>query len=133
MEGRKVIGNAFSASMLGKEGILCWKEISLQEARELVKGGSFESIIGHEGTAQVFSSLLGVEIPPRRVFYSLGENDLLLVGQINARLPEGKVLSREELEGLPIRWLLFWLVKPIPASILSDEKGGFLRNSAGIR
>lgn len=107
MSFKVVVANAFSASMLGKKGKVCYQEIDQDEAAEmLLSADEVRSTIGHEGTAHVFSQLLRADLPARREFYKLVEQDTLLVGSINIRLPEGKVLSADELAELPVRWLL---------------------------
>jgi len=97
---RVVISNAFSVNMLGTNDIaLRFRKISLDLAREIVKlNGNYISIVGHEATAKLLSSLLGVEVPTNRVNYTFSPADLLLVFTISYRLPEGKVLTAEELE-----------------------------------
>ncbi|BCV23265.1 STIV orfB116 family protein [Gelria sp. Kuro-4] len=99
--------NAFSGSMLSAiptgEVRFCW--ISEEEARQLVRHG-FVSAVGHPGTAQVFTSRFVREIvEPNRKFVQLKPGDSALIGQVMTRLPEGKVLSAEELQGVEIRWL----------------------------
>lgn len=107
-----IIANAFSISMIKKEEEkIKFRKITEEEAKEIVKNAKeVESIIGHEGTAEVFGAKLGVGIKPNRVFYKLKKGEILLVGSLNQRLPEGKVLSTAELEKIPIQW---WIVEII--------------------
>lgn len=85
------------------------RRVSLEEAREIVREakeqGALESAVGHQGSAELLTSLLGVEIPFQRraVYMQKGDRGLHLF--LKQRLPEGVVLSREELEKLS-----FWLV-----------------------
>ncbi|MDD3610035.1 MAG: YddF family protein [Halothiobacillaceae bacterium] len=74
--------------------------LALEQARALIASG-FVSAIGHEGAAQLLSQLLGVVIPLNRVRIELAPGDRALVLKLNARLPEGAVLERQELETLP--------------------------------
>ena len=79
--------------------------ISLDEAREIVKGG-FESAVGHESTAVLLSRLLGVEVPCDRKAVYLEPGDVGIHFCLKTRLPEGVVLNEKELQKLD-----FWLVK----------------------
>lgn len=81
------------------------KRISVEEARELVRAAKVESAVGHEATAEFLSALLGVEIPFQRKSVFLQTGDRALHVFLKQRLPEGVVLSRQDLEKLD-----FWLV-----------------------
>ena len=80
-------------------------KIDAKEASEIFKRCGFASAVGHEGTARVMSSLFGVEIPVCRVSVFLRKGDMAIHFFMKERLPEGKVLSEEEIKKLP-----FWLV-----------------------
>jgi len=104
-----VVASAFSASMLKDipSGSIRFRWLSEEEAKELVKKAKeIESIVGHTGTAELFSAKLDVEIPTRRVAYFAKSGDKILVGQLLQRLPEGAVLSREELKKYQMKWIL---------------------------
>ncbi len=106
MTVRIVIANAFSVNMLpsGTEvHELRFVKIPLELAREIVKyahekGIEILSIIGHESTAKLLTQLLGVDVPVNRTQYTLRQGDLLLVFTVPVRLPEGRVLSEDELK-----------------------------------
>jgi Domain of unknown function (DUF1874). len=95
--------NAFSLSMLGvlpPQGLTVKvRPVSLEEVKSLLQQG-FESAVGHESTAAVISALLGVEVPPRRVAITLSTGDRVVVFQLQVRLPEGAVLTAEEVATL---------------------------------
>lgn len=77
------------SSLLTEEGRMATvtiRRVSLEEAWQLV-AEPFVSAVGHEGTAQLLTDLLGV-IP-----IQLKEGDKLLVALPQGRLPEGKVLK----------------------------------------
>jgi len=80
------------------------KRITIQEVRNLLKN-PFVSAIGHEGTAKLLSELLGVNIPTNRITVYFQPGDKGIHFFLKERLPEGKVLSKEELEKLQ-----YWLV-----------------------
>jgi hypothetical protein len=76
-----------------------WK-IDLEVARKIVKEMRFTSAVGHEATAKVLSELLGVEIPYNRIAVRMVEGDAGIHFVLRTRLPEGKILSEEELRQL---------------------------------
>jgi hypothetical protein len=91
--------NAFSITMLSlfDEININVKKVTLEEVQTLLKEG-FVSVIGHEGTAQLFGQLLELPVQPNRQFLQLKKGDIVVVGSLNCRLPEGKVLDFAELE-----------------------------------
>jgi len=96
---RVVIANAFSVNMLATNVItLRFRRISLDLVKEMVKGGNYLSVVGHEGTAILLSNLLGVEVPVNRTNYVFNPADVLLVFTVPFRLPEGRTLTYEEVK-----------------------------------
>jgi len=71
--------------------------IDVAQARRLVADG-FVSAVGHQGTAELLGRLLGVEVPVNRVKAEMQPGDRALVVRLTGRLPEGKVLTAEEME-----------------------------------
>jgi hypothetical protein len=82
-----------------KEYRIKLSKIDLETARELVRG-SFVSAVGHESTAKLLTELLGVEIPYNRIAVKMKEGDAGLHFVLRTRLPEGRILDKEELEKL---------------------------------
>jgi len=74
--------------------------VTCEEARSILSGG-YVSAVGHEGTAQVLSALLGIVVPPNRIAVEMRPGDEAVHLAITARLPEGRVLTAEELAGIP--------------------------------
>lgn len=91
--------NAFSISMVNLPSVVKFEEATLEEVRQLVAEG-FESGVGHQGTAQVLSELLGVQVPVNRVQVSLKKGQVAIVFQLMVRLAEGQILSSEEVKQL---------------------------------
>jgi hypothetical protein len=98
--GRFVL-NAMAIVSDGKYSV---KTINSEDAVTWVEAGPFVTAIGHEGTAIVASEMLGREIKADRIFVDLQPGDEALVLKLNGRLPEGKVLSAEELRDFPKEW-----------------------------
>ena len=81
------------------------EKISIEEAKQILQN-NFISAIGHEATAKLLSLLLNVNIPVNRASIYFEKGDIGIHFYLKQRLPEGKVLSEEELKTLD-----FWLVK----------------------
>ena len=101
-----IIANAFSLGMLRGDADLEIREVNLAQARHFL---IVDSVVGHESTAEYFSDLglrirFQGRIPAQRADYHLEIGDSLLVGQVQGRLPEGKILSLAEMP--EVRWYL---------------------------
>lgn len=82
------------------------ESISIDEARAML-AGRWRSHVGHESTAALMSELLGVTVPMDRTPMQLpevGEETTCLVMQVEGRPPEGKILTRSELEAIGVTW-----------------------------
>jgi hypothetical protein len=79
--------------------------LTVEEAKQLVASQPFVSAVGHEATAQLLSRLLGVTIPYNRIQIYMQPGDKGLHFFLRTRIPEGKILSEDELKGLD-----YWLV-----------------------
>ncbi len=88
------IANAFSLQMLDttKRADYRLSIIPLlpDYAARMAAETPFTSAIGHNDTAAVVSTMLGVDVPQNRINIALQDEDILLVAQIiGGRLPEG--------------------------------------------
>ena len=99
------LANAFSLSMLTPPATVKVTEVSEEEVKRVIANG-FTSAIGHDATAKIISTQLGVQVPVNRVAIQLKPGDLLLVFQLLTRLPEGKVLNEEEMKQVAAKWFL---------------------------
>jgi hypothetical protein len=103
------IGNAFSLSMLDPSrdeyGIYVTR-LTIEDVIDLLENNVFESVVGHQSTADVLTQLLGIDIEMNRKMLKLTRGDTLIVFQLMTRLPEGKILSQEELENLDYTFYL---------------------------
>jgi len=82
------------------------EKISVEEAKQILTNNPFVSAIGHEATAKLLSQLLGIVIPANRISIFFEPDDIGIHFFLKTRLPEGKILTAEELQKLD-----FWLVK----------------------
>lgn len=92
-----------NTSILTAFGQYNYQPVSIEEARRMVSDG-FVSAVGHESTAAIISSLLGVDCPANRVVYQQRAGERALVFKLNGRPPEGVILTPEEIEGIGYGW-----------------------------
>ena len=103
-----VLCNAFSINMIQRdEELILFRKVDVETVKKILKNNDFESAIGHESTANFLSKLLGIKVKVNRVPIMIDDETILIVAQVKQRLPEGKILSEEELRKIPIE---FWLV-----------------------
>ncbi len=101
--------NVFTTAMLdpNRSHIFSFFPIGAEKAREYLSGG-FEQAVGHPATCDVLSQRLGLEVKAARANVRLEDGDRLVVAQVVVpRLAEGEVLSKEQVEALPV---VFWIV-----------------------
>ena len=122
---RVVLANAFSINMLSREcELLEFRKVNIEKVKEILQKHDFESAIGHKSTTNFLSKLLNVEIKANRVPIKIDDDTVLIVAQLKARLPEGKVLTEEEIAKIPIE---FWIVSK---AWCSEFGGGFHNSTA---
>ena len=97
------IANAFSLSMITPPSTLSVIEASEDNVKRVIASG-FTSVIGHEATAKIVSSRLGISVQVNRVSIQLRPGDLLVVFQLLKRLEEGKVLTEDEMKQVQAKW-----------------------------
>ena len=99
--------NAFSLNMLAEfPASIQAEEVSAATAATLAMGAF--SAVGHEDTAQVFTSILGTEVAFNRASVTIRPGEECLVGQLSGtRLPLG---ATELPEGATIKWLLVKII-----------------------
>lgn len=92
-----------NTSILTAFGTYQYDPLSLDEARTLIHeydamNKPIESAIGHRSTAELLAALLDFPVPDNRVEFHQTIDDAGLIFKLKQRPPEGKVLSREEIE-----------------------------------
>ncbi len=95
-----------NTSILTNPGAYVLADITLEEAKTVLSEDSFESAIWHERTAAILTDLLGVEVRVNRVVYQQQTQESAIVFKLNCRLPEVKILSREEIETIGYKFQL---------------------------
>ena len=77
-------------------------ELTPAQAHVWLEGG-FESAVGHDSTAALLSSILVIPVSTNRIAVRLRPGDRAVALKLEGRLPEGRVLSEEELRTIPFR------------------------------
>ncbi|MEM3488155.1 MAG: DUF1874 domain-containing protein [Nitrososphaerota archaeon] len=105
------LASAFALGMI-EEPIALLKvvRIDVEDAQRWLRVSKYVSIVGHESTANLMSTLLSLPVSVNRANIKLKRGDRVIVFQIMTRLPEGKVLSEEELKSIPTAWYLVEVV-----------------------
>ena len=102
------LSNAFSLSMITPPTTIKVVEASVEDVKRLLING-FTSAVGHEATAQVITTQLGIQVSANRVSIQLKTGDTLVVFQLLTRLPEGKILGVDEMRQVPAKWYVVTL------------------------
>jgi hypothetical protein len=88
-------------------GSFCFSgPVAPEVAAERLAAG-FVSAVGHASSAAFLTRLLGLDVPVSRISVTMAPGDSALVLRLRARLPEGAVLSAEEMAAVPYE--LGWL------------------------
>jgi hypothetical protein len=91
------------------------------------------SAIGHEATAKIMSSILGEEILVNRIEYKQEFNDLVVCFKLHSRIPEGTILTEQEIAKIGYEFMILEKVGPemehpmqhtmdTPLRVLSQER-----------
>lgn len=93
-----------NSPILTSDGEYKMELISAQTAAKLYRvyaeADNIDSAIGHESTAKVLSTLFDANVPANRQQFKQQVGQKALVCRLLSRIPEGKILSVEEIEDL---------------------------------
>lgn len=95
-----------NTSILTTPGTYTLEDISLKQARELVRCNEIDSAVGHQSASEVMSTLLGTGIPVNRQEFRQCLGQEALVFKLNGRPQEGKILTAEEIEAIGYKFQL---------------------------
>ncbi len=89
-----------NAPIITNYGTYKFEKITIEEAKELLTTQKWISAVGHEATASFLTSLLEINIPFNRITISMNAGDQAIVIRLKTRLPEGRVLTIEEMKNI---------------------------------
>ena len=93
---KKILASTFSVKMLASGGMVKVTPVDINE----VINQTYDLIsAGHQGTAELFSTLLGQTVDVDRTPIALETGDTLYAVMPNFRVNPGQELNKEELEG----------------------------------
>jgi Domain of unknown function (DUF1874) len=96
-----------NTSILTNYGAFTYRKIDLNDAQILAYNANdpmigpddgLLSAIGHESTAQILTELLDVPVAMNRIQFAQEVGQNALVFKLKGRPPEGKILTKEEIE-----------------------------------
>jgi len=87
-----------NTSIITNDGEYALKTITLEDAKRLASKNETDSAIGHQSTADVMTTLLGIEVPMNRQLFSQEVGQDCLVFKLDGRPEEGKILTKEDIE-----------------------------------
>ena len=95
-----------NTSILTTVGTYELQNITLQEAQALVQHNDILSAVGHQSTADILTTLLGVQVPMNRIMFEQEVGQKCLVFKLNGRPEEGKILTQQEIEEIGYKFQL---------------------------
>ena len=95
-----------NTSILTSTGMYELRDITLQEAQQLVKDNNILSAIGHQSTADILTTLLETTIHMNRIMFEQEQGQKALVFKLNGRPEEGKILTQQEIEEIGYKFQL---------------------------
>jgi len=98
MAGKKYVLSSLVMPCTADKFTIYAKKVDLEFAKNFVANEDFISAVGHESTAKLLTTLLGVEIKPNRIFVDMDVNDEAIAVQFLERIAEGRVLNEDELK-----------------------------------
>lgn len=92
----------FNTNIVPSQAVVRVKEVTAEEIKQILEkhNGEFTSAIGHEASANAFSTLIGYEVPINRINAIPIDGDIAFSLKLNGRLAEGVVLSEKEMEDM---------------------------------
>lgn len=94
-----------NTSILTTFGTFIYAPLTLAQAQDLVAdfqtdGREIQSAIGHQATAALLTDLLAYPVAANRTEFRQTTDDVALIFKLRGRVPEGRVLDRDQLEAV---------------------------------
>lgn len=88
-----------NTSILTAPGRYELENVTLEDAKTLMQtyGSNIDSAIGHQSTADIMTTLLGIDVPLNRQMFAQAVGQEALVFKLNGRPPEGTILTEEDI------------------------------------
>ena len=95
-----------NTSILTTVGTYELKDITLEQAQDLVHNNDILSAIGHQSTADILTTLLETTIHMNRIMFEQEQGQKALVFKLNGRPEEGKILTQQEIKEIGYKFQL---------------------------
>ena len=95
-----------NTSILTTVGTYELKDITLEQAQDLVHNNDILSAIGHQSTADILTTLLGTTIHMNRIMFEQEQGQKALIFKLLSRPEEGKILTQQEIEQIGYKFQL---------------------------
>ena len=95
-----------NTSILTVTGTFELQDITLEQAQQLVQDNEILSAVGHQSTADILTTLLGVQVPMNRIMFEQETGQKALVFKLNRRAEEGKILTADEIQEMGYKFQL---------------------------
>jgi len=97
-----------NAPIMPNEGVYIYNTLSKEKFIESFNRNKeyYEvvSAIGHQSTADLLTKILGYKVEMNRINIEMKDGDMALVVRIKTRLPEGQILTDEDLEKVEVEF-----------------------------
>jgi hypothetical protein len=97
-----------NSPVMPNEGVYIYtvlsKEKFIERFNENKEYYEIVSAIGHEATARYLSKILNYPVEVNRISVEFKDDDMALIVKIKTRLPEGKILSEEDMENIEVEF-----------------------------
>ncbi|HHT67985.1 MAG TPA: YddF family protein [Firmicutes bacterium] len=97
LDGSQLPVVLFNGPICTTAGLYRVTDIDVDEARLLISIYGFESAVGHEASAQVFSNILETDVPMNRIEYVQKVGQKAIALKLKIRPEEGRILSASEM------------------------------------
>lgn len=87
-----------NTSILTAYGSYQYKPLTLLDVKLYLIDKYVQSAIGHQSTAEILTKLLEIPVYCNRINFNQQVGDTAIVFKLKSRVPEGVILSREQVE-----------------------------------
>jgi hypothetical protein len=88
----------FNGPIVTTNGTYRVSDISVQEAKRLIKNNDFISAVGHSATSEILSDIFDENITLNRIQFHQKPGQKAIVFKLNLRPREGDILDRKQIE-----------------------------------
>ncbi|MCI7303040.1 MAG: DUF1874 domain-containing protein [Clostridiales Family XIII bacterium] len=95
-----------NTSILTTAGEYTLKDITLEDAKQIIAGQEIDGAVGHQSTSEILTTLLKRDVPVNRQFFQQQVGQKCIVFKLLGRPEEGKILSLADIEKIGYKFQL---------------------------